>query len=305
MIVVEALQWAAQQFKTCPAFMCASPLLEAETLLSEVMQKPKALLIAHLEQELSQEQWEQFEHWVLRRCQHEPVAYLMGAKEFYGRSFVVNPSVLIPRPATETLIDRALISTKKMHPDHSLILDIGTGSGAIVITLVLESEIPAIATDISKEALAIAKENAARLGVEKKIHFLEGDLLDPLLPLLKSMTEKRKQQPAAEHLNQMLICANLPYLTQTQWENAQQDVKDYEPQIALTAGVDGLDLYWKLFGQIKKYRRLFPSELTVLCEIDPQQSHQIVALISRHFPLCDIQITKDLEGHDRIVETKL
>ncbi|OGX19122.1 MAG: hypothetical protein A2Y04_02700, partial [Omnitrophica WOR_2 bacterium GWC2_45_7] len=236
MTIMEALQWAAQQFKTCPAFVCESPLLEAETLLSEVLQKPKALLIAHMEQELTQKQWEQFETWVMRRSLYEPIAYLVGTKEFYGRSFVVHPSVLIPRPATETLIDRALVSTKNLHPDHALIIDIGTGSGAIAISMVLESGIPAIATDISNEALGIAKKNAARLEREKKIHFLEGDLLDPLLPLLKSMMEKRKQQPASEHLKSVLICANLPYLTQTQWEHVQQDIKNYEPQIALTAG---------------------------------------------------------------------
>lgn len=302
---MEALQWATQQFKTCSTLVCESPLLEAETLLSEILQKPKALLIAHMEQELTQKQWERFETWVVRRSCCEPVAYLVGTKEFYGRSFIVNPSVLIPRPATEALIDRALAQTKNLHPDHALIVDVGTGSGAIAITMVLESGIPAIATDISNEALCIAKENAKRLGAEEKIHFLEGDLLDPLLPLLKSMAEKKKQQPVTEDLTAMLICANLPYLSQTQWENAQQDVKNYEPQIALTAGVDGLDLYEELFGQLKKYRPLFPSELTILCEMDPEQSHQMTHLISRRFPFSEWQITKDLEGHDRVMEVTL
>jgi len=305
MIVMEALQWATQQLKTHPQVFCASPLLEAETLLSELLQKPKALLIAHMEQDLSLEQWEQFQDWIKRRCKHEPVAYLVGKKEFYGRSFIVNPSVLIPRPATETLVDLTLEAAKEMHPDRSLFLDIGTGSGVIAITLVAESGIPAIATDLSKEALEIARLNAQHLGVEEKIHFLEGNLLEPILPLLKSMMEKRKQQPAAEHLEQIILCANLPYLTHTQWEEGQKDVRDFEPKSALTSGVDGLDAYFELFKQIKKYRRWFPERLTLLCEMDPSQSRQMMALLSRHFPTSPLTITKDLEGYDRVIQIEL
>lgn len=297
MTIVEALTWASAQFKSCLDLSCASPLLEAEILLSEATHLPKAHMIAHMESAVDPASLTCFQDWVARRCQHEPVAYIIGKKEFYGRTFLVNPSVLIPRPATETLIDRALETARLMSVEHDLIADIGTGSGAIAITLALESGIPVIATDISKEALDIAQENAQRLNAKESIRFLEGHLLDPLLALWKSLEE-----PLPQHL---LLCANLPYLSHTQWETIMPDVREFEPKQALVCELDGLGAYWKMFLEIKQQRRWFPKRLSIICEHDPSQTTPLCDIVLHTFPDAHMRVTKDLEGFDRITEVEL
>lgn len=294
MIIMEALAWASTQLKPVCEPLHTSPLLEAEILLSEALRTPKAHLIAHMESEVDPSALACFQNWVTRRLQHEPVAYLIGKKEFYGRTFLVNPSVLIPRPATETLIDGALEIARTMSADHDLVADIGTGSGAIAITMALESGMSVIATDISKEALDLAQENARRLGAEASVRFLEGDLLDPLLALWKSSSESLPQH--------LLLCANLPYLSHAQWETTMSDVRDFEPEHALVCELDGLGAYWKMFLEIKQQRRWFPKRLSIVCEHDPSQTIPLRDIVLHTFPDAQVCVTKDLEGFDRITE---
>jgi len=211
-----------------------------------------------------------------------------GSKDFYGRKYKVTPSTLIPRPATETLVDAAKEAAKGS--DGVVFADIGTGSGAIAITLAAETKLPVVATDISPDALAVAKENAATLGVT--IEFRQGNVLEPIIEHFRA---------GVGDVKHLVICANLPYLTKHQIECAEPDVKDFEPHSALEAGADGLDCYFELFRQLKQNRSVLPERVTVLIEIDPSQRQSAVNLILHDFPAAKPVVLQDLSGLDRIV----
>jgi len=291
MTVMEALQWANEKLKHDA--IGDSPMLDAQVLLAHAMEVSKSWLFTHLGEPLRAPQEDAFRKLIERRAAHEPVAYMVGEREFYGRPFTVNRFVLIPRPATETLVEAALpLST------DALFADIGTGSGAIAVTLAAESGTPVIATDYGREAITVAKLNAERNGVADLVDVRQGDLLDPLIKLFEKITKPGAPLP----YKRLVICANLPYLTQAQWEAADRDVKDFEPKTALVGGgPDGLELYWKLFRQLSRARQNFPRKLTVLVEIDPDQTNRITALITHDFPGSTPHVLKDLEGFDRVV----
>ena len=229
--------------------------LDSELLLAHVLKKDRAWLLAHSETPLSDSQKKEFDALIQRRINHEPVAYITGEKEFYGRSFTVNKHVLIPRPSTEGLIDLALqyfqkpqeemidvdseiVVFSKVFKEESpqIIVDIGTGSGCIAITLALElSEYSFIATDISEEALDVANKNAARYNVADRIQFLQRNLLDPLQNL--------------DH--PFLVISNPPYIPNA--DILMQDVAQHEPKKALFAGPDGMDVLSTLFLQAQSH----------------------------------------------------
>jgi release factor glutamine methyltransferase len=305
MTIMEALKWASNKLKTEMTTPLDSPLLDAEVLLAHALSYKKPELIARMNTELEDKQLSELKQLLTRRIDGEPVAYIIGKKEFYGRSFFVNSSVLIPRPATETLIDLAIKEIDVRDTESTLCLDIGTGSGAIALTLACETLCPVIATDINKEALLVAKRNAKQLTVEEKTDFRNGDLLEPILPIMNTLRKQKKQDPLSPSYNHLILCANLPYLTTYQLEKAQKDVRDYEPHLALVAGPDGMDYYWKLVKQIQQNRILFPHDMVVLIEIDPSQIIRIREIVKHFFPHAKIEIHKDLEGHDRIVKTQL
>lgn len=175
-----------------------------------------------------------------------------------------------------------------------LFADIGTGSGAIAISLAAESGFPAVATDVSREALAVAKSNAEALGVSDKVDFRLGNLLEPVTAIFKKLGD-------ASPVTHLVICANLPYLTAEQVACTDADVKDFEPHSALVAGEDGLSCYWQLFRQLKQNRGLFPARVTALIEIDPSQRDKAVALITHDFPAAKPEVLKDLAGLDRVI----
>lgn len=223
---------------------CHLPRLDAEILLSHVLGKTRTWVIAHEHDALSQESIDAFAKLALRRRAGEPVAYITGSKEFYGRAFLVTPAVLIPRPATEGLIDLTkdflqnpkneerdidteIVSISRVLSDKTpvVILDIGTGSGCIAVTLALEGVAQKIiAVDISETAIEVARKNAEKYGVEKKVTFLHANGGD----IITSMKEP------------FLIVSNPPYIpTNTTLEKT---VNDYEPHSALFAGRDGLDV---------------------------------------------------------------
>jgi release factor glutamine methyltransferase len=235
--------------------------LEKELLLSHVLQKPREWVFAHPEIELTEEQNKEYEKLVERRKNHEPIAYIINEKEFYGRKFYVDNRVLIPRPSTETLIDevKRLFETglKKQRSikkadneiiifteifenklpsknDGLLISEIGTGSGCIGITLALEiPDIEIICTDISKDALEVAKQNAKTHNVLNRIKFIKSDLIE----------SNHGSRPADRYL----IVSNPPYIPQV--DSLQPDVYNFEPHQALFAGRDGSDLLTKLHKQ--------------------------------------------------------
>ena len=208
---------------------------EAEILLSILLNKDRSFLISNSDYKLNIDQQRNFSKMVQRRKTNEPIAYISGHKEFYGLNFYVNKSVMIPRPETEDLVD-ALLQKTKNERKKLLIADVGTGSGCIAITLArLIDNIHIYAIDIDRKALAIARRNAHRNKVETKITFVESDLLSSLPKKMDFMI------------------ANLPYIKAAKIKDLQPEIKDWEPEIALNGGTDGMALYKQLFSQARNY----------------------------------------------------
>jgi release factor glutamine methyltransferase len=291
MTVLQALQWGNQKTKA---------MLDVEVLLSAAFGQPKNWLFTHFDAELSENQLDTFRKFVERRLKHEPVAYIIGRREFYGRLFEVNRFVLIPRPETEILVENAVRFSQNAASDDLLFLDVGTGSGAIGLTLAAETGRSVVATDQSREALVVAKQNCERMNLGHLVDFLAGDLLEPFIALVERLQGQNHALP-----DQLVICANLPYLTQYQWISAMPDILEFEPKEALAAGPDGLDVYFRLFRQLRENRALLPSKIEVLIEIDPQQTKKIITLIRHDFPQVEPKIIKDLAGLDRVIQCPL
>ncbi len=296
MTVLEALQWGSEKLKA-GALPEDAPMIDAEVLLAAVMDVPKSWLFTHFSQDLKPRDEETYHKFIDRRIAREPVAYIMGKKEFYGRSFKVTKDTLIPRPATETLVAAAIESSKKHTAEETVFADIGTGSGAIALSLAAETGIPVIATDASRGALEIARENARLLGYGSLFDAREGDLIEPLLTIFRAL--KKQDTAPVRHL---VLCANLPYLTQAQVEETAADVRTHEPRGALIGGGDdGLDLYRHLLQSLRAAREILPEHVTILFEIDPSQREAIRSLIRAGFPLAMPRILEDMQGLDRVV----
>lgn len=291
--ILEALAWAGEKLKVAFASTSAqNPKLDAQVLLAEVLCKPASYLFAHGEETLEESDRDHFQRLVERRARHEPVAYLIGRKEFYGRPFFVNQSVLIPRPETEIMVD----IIKSFATPMTTIVDIGTGSGAIAATLALETPSLVLATDTDARALAVARQNAETLGAT--VAFFQGHLFAKVAEHLS---------PVPAHL---IIAANLPYLSPWQVNALDPDVREYEPRHALIGGPDGLALYDELFGQLRHYcheasRRGLPVKLDIVFEIDPSQRVTAPALAKEHFPDAAIELIADYANHPRHVIVRI
>ena len=284
MTIMEALSWANNKLKITSGV--EAPMLDAQLLLAHILETSKTYLFTHFDQELLESQLERFEGLITRRQHHEPIAYILGEKEFYGRVFLVNPFVLIPRPETELLID---IAKQTAQGDDLLFVDVGTGSGTVAVTLAAETGRPVLAIDTSPRALSVAAHNANRHQVDDRIQFFEGSLITPI--------ERQMVKP----LRGVVICANLPYLATRQWQGAPSDVKEYEPREALDGGVDGLDLYSALFRELNARHTDFPDRLVVIFEIDPSQAKSATALVKQFFYETEIHVVEDLAKKPRIV----
>jgi len=282
-------------------------MLDAEMLLAHILQIPKARLFSHFNDPLKAYQQEQFASLIDRRATSEPVAYLTGTKSFYGREFLVNPFVLIPRPATETLVQEAiLIGQSESTLEHTIFVDVGTGSGIIAITLAAELHTPVIAIETSTHALSVAAQNAKKIDVESLIDFRQGDLLQPLVELFQTMQKTSKKPVSSIYpFSTLIICANLPYIRTDRMETLQKDVRNFEPKEALEAGPDGLSVYWQLFRQLSKWRHQFPRRVVTLIEVDPDQINSATKLIQHCFPHANPEIKKDLQGLHRVIVTEL
>lgn len=293
MSIFEALAWAGEKLKAAePAHVLGArnAKLDAQVLLAANLQKPTSYLFAHGEEKLDLATQEHFMLLIERRTRHEPVAYLLGEKDFYRRTFTVSPATLIPRPDTELLIDLVRQDIGK----NTLIVDVGTGSGAIAVTLAAETNTEVIAIDISQEALKVAHHNAEQHDVADKVAFLQGNLLKPFFETYNTWT------PSARP-DSLLIVANLPYLTGRQWEGLDPDVKEYEPQTALVGGVDGLDFYDELLMQLAARRKELPRGVKIFFEIDPSQVSSCQTLIRHYFPETAPEGVRDLAGNWRFM----
>lgn len=287
------LQWAFLQLKSASK----SPFLDAEVLLANVIKKEKEFLYSRPEKKLTASQIKKFRLMISRRKQYEPIAYIIGYKYFYGLKFKVNAHTLIPRPETELLVDEVLNSSPFIKGGKGdFLIDIGAGSGCIPIAVAknIKKSVKIFATDISMQALNVAKKNSRINKVEKKIKFFKGNLFMPFIKMLRNTPHQH-----------IIITANLPYLPSPVYNRAIPDVKLYEPKSALNGGKDGLKYYRALFKQIKKIQTRL-CNFYIICEIDPSQKNSITVFAKKHFPDSKIKIKKDLSGLDRlfIIEKK-
>jgi len=255
--------------------------LDAETLLLHLIGKNKAWLMAHANDEFAGCTAIRYASMLERRRKGEPIQYITGQTEFYGLHFFITPDVLIPRPETEHLVEKALELAVAF--DHPRIIDIGTGSGAIPIALAHNLPHARItATDISISALALAQENAKRNGVA--ICLLQGDLLAPVA------------QAGADPEQFDIIVSNPPYVSAADRDWLSVEVREYEPALALFAGVDGLEVYRRLIPQA--FTALTPGGFIAL-EIGYGQQPAIDSLLI-DAGFSDIQFTPDLQGIPRV-----
>lgn len=232
----------------------ATARIDALVLLEDATHKDRSWLLAHPDEHLATDDIEKLDKLILRRSHHEPLSYIRGKSEFYGREFIVNAHTLEPRPETETMIDLL----KNTAVDSEIIIDVGTGSGCIAITAKLElpkSEV--IGIDIDKKCLETAKLNAKKLNAD--VAFYQGDLL-------QTMPSSTSRMPSSK----LTIVANLPYVPDTHTINR---AAMFEPKHAIFGGKDGLDLYRVLFGQIKKLKPEY-----VLTESLPPQHNELSAI---------------------------
>lgn len=222
--------------------------------------------------------FEQFNSFIARRLCHEPIAYILGAKEFWSLKFTVNEHVLIPRPETEGLVEQALKMIANVKALN--ILDVGTGSGAILISL-LHERVDASGTgiDISADALAVAKSNAKNIGVGERCSFLRSDYV-------QNVTGKYD-----------LLVSNPPYITDQAMNSLGENVKAYEPVLALQGGEDGLTAYRQIIEQT--HHHLKPGG-GIVFEIGYDQGQAVCALLE-NAGFHDVMTHTDLAGHDRII----
>lgn len=261
---------------------CENPRLDAQVLLAHVLGTERTWLFAHHDHPLSAQQAEAFTELVARRIRREPVAYLLGRKEFYGLEFAVDERVLIPRPETEMLVDFLLAHVEASPRDPFVIADVGTGSGAIAVTTAaLASNTRIYGLDISEDALEVARENGRRLAPGARLRFLQSDLLSAL------------PEPAD------VIVANLPYVTDSEYTGLAPEIREYEPQLALTAGVKGLDVIQRLLDQVRDH--LKPDGL-VLLEIGHNQGEAVKQMAEAMHPRPrSVGLRRDYSGHVRMV----
>lgn len=255
----------------------------AGVLLAHRLGLDRTHLLTRPEQAISEEDYKTFLQMIERRAAGEPLQYITGHQEFYKLDFLVTPAVLIPRPETEFLVERVLRLARETQQAAPLIVDLGTGSGGIAVTLAIE--IPGaclIATDVSGAALAVARQNAARHGVGSRIEFYEGDLFAPLAGL------------GIDNQVDLLVC-NPPYVAAGEPELVQREVRDYEPHTALFGGADGLIFYPRLLAEGIAYVK--PGGHLV-CEIGYNQLGAITALVAAS-GWQTVDVIEDLQGIPR------
>ena len=261
------------------------PRAEARWLLCRVLDLSESALVLRTDDTAEPAAAERYRAAVARRVAHEPFSYIVGEREFYGRSFLVDRRVLVPRPETETLIEEALrVLAEQAIREPSrppLVVDVGTGSGAIACTVALEAPASTvIACDVSSDALAVAAANRDGLGLAGRLLLVRGSLLSWL------------GRPAD------LVLANLPYLPTDRLPVLMPEVRDWEPALALDGGTDGLDLIALLLADA--HRTVRPGG-TILLELDPEQVEPARALL----PDAEAHVIQDLAGLDRILRLDL
>lgn len=252
---------------------------EAESLLAHALGEDAAWIVGHADDAVRPAAAKAYAALVARRARHEPFAYVVGERWFYGRKFRVTKDVLIPRPETELLVEAILARA----PTAPTVLDVGTGSGAIGITLA--AELPgskAFLYDVSKRALEVARKNARTLARGRRVRLALRDITKEALPEPK--------------MGAVIVAANLPYLPAAAWKRAAPEVRLREPKAALVSGKDGLDHYRALYKRLARWKRA-PDVLAI--EAEPGQFAELRRWTKALMPEARIEIVKDLHGDER------
>ena len=280
MKVYEALKWASSFLRENDRDENAG-----EWLLMSQLGQSRAQMLANMHEELSEEEEATFIRNVKKHgIDAVPIQHIIGSEEFYGRTFLVNEDVLIPRPETEELIYHALAKLNKLfEPDSKLdMADIGTGSGIIAVTMALECPgLNVTAVDLSEKALMQAAKNAERL--QAKVEFLQGDLLQPLIASGKRVD---------------VLLSNPPYIPESDHEILSDVVKNHEPHLALFAGDDGLDCYRQITADLP---RVLAETALVGFEVGAGQGEQVAELVRAVYPKAKVEVVFDINGKDRMV----
>jgi len=261
--------------------LSSTPRLDAELLLAHVLGWSRARVVAEREQRLTPEQQAMFDALIERRATREPVAYLIGQREFFGLTLFVDRRVLVPRPETELLVELTIKEAQRYGNRPLTIADIGVGSGAIAIALAKHLPQATIyGVDLSAAALEVAAINVNRYHLQERVILLQGDLFDPL--------------PGPVDL----IVSNPPY---TILAEIDEGVYQHEPHLALDGGVDGLDCYRRLIPATPTY--LKPGG-AILLEIGAWQASSVIHLLRQALPEAEITVQRDLAGYDRVVRAR-
>lgn len=283
-------QWTIQSLLTWITDYLArnevdAPRLSAELMMSHVLGLKRIELYTQFDRVVAKEHLDRLHDLVKRAGQHEPVAYLVGKTEFYSVEMEVSPDCLIPRPETELLVQRA-IEFLRTRSGPQYVCDVCTGCGCIAVAIAKGfPDAKVTATDISDKALAVAARNVEKHQLQDRITLLCGDLFEPLVPHL-DVTQWD------------LIACNPPYVSTAEYEKLDKNVRDYEPQQALLAGDDGLDVYRRLCESIDRF--LKPGGALML-EIGYAQGPAVRTMLDAANLFAEVTIEKDLHNNDRIV----
>lgn len=275
----EALNWASSFLKEHNREEFAG-----ELLLRHFSGLSRTSMLMKMRDELEGEVWTEFQAAVKRHAEGEPIQYIIGSEEFYGRRFEVNEHVLIPRPETEELVHGTLQRLEKLFPVSGQIdlVDVGTGSGAISVSLKLEKpELKVAAIDLSEDALDVARKNASQLGAD--VEFFHGDLLQPLILQGKKVNA---------------VISNPPYIPIADQAWMSDIVTEHEPHMALFAGEDGLDLYRRFMDELPL---VLKEKAIVGFEIGAGQGEAVRGLLEKTFPHARVEVVFDINGKDRMV----
>ncbi len=254
---------------------------EAEVLLRHATGLTRAQLYASLTDEIDPAAQQRFQTALAERTTRKPLAYITGTREFYRLEFRVTPDVLIPRPESELLVDAALDHMRQARIRTAQVADVGAGSGAVGIALARHRRgVQLVCSDVSRDALLVARDNAQRILRRPRAEFVQGDLLTPL--------------PGPFHC----VVANLPYIPEERIDDLEPEVSEHEPRIALTPGTSGTELILRLITQLPS--RLHPNGIAVL-EIDPGQEGAIAAAAQQMLPNAAVDILDDISQRPRAI----
>ena len=276
--VLDLIQWTTEYFKRCDI---PGPRLDAELLLSHVLDTNRLQLYLRFEMPVYPEHLAAFRELIKKRAAHSPVSYLTNRKEFFSLDFYVDPRVLIPRPETEVLVESVL----QTQDTPCQLIDIGTGSGAIAISLAVNRpEWEIIATDISADALEVAQKNSVVHHCANRLTFLQGNLFKPLDGLPNPRFD--------------WIVSNPPYVSTAEYPSLLPDVRDHEPETALLAGANGLDV---ITGILEDAPRFLKPGGRVGLEIGHNHSPDVQDIVQSNSAYVGCQVIKDYSGVERVV----